>query len=180
MSMLFQIRQYLKIDMCKKHYFHLQKIQALLIIWRQSLIKVNFHQSDGESILGYSCQNKKGLVDVIYFGSNDIILDKPELRDDESYALDVVNTQLCKQNAILFKRGDFSLQSLLLTMKRVTNKDFKSSPDVIEYHPWARLVLLQFIIKVLGIVTPGPSEWLYDYADKGLKRDDVFVDRDFL
>ena len=28
-------------------------------------------------------------------------------------------------------------------------------------------------MKVLGMVTPGPSEWLCNYDDKGLKRDDV-------
>ena len=116
----------------------------------------------------------------MYFGSNDVILDKPELRNAEACAVDVASTQLCKQNGICFKRGDFSLRSLLLMMKRVINKKFISSPDVIEWHSLDRLVLPQFIIKVLGIVTPGPSEWLYYYTDKGLKRDDVFVDRDFL
>ena len=51
-----------------------------------------------------------------------------------------------------FKNGYFSLQSLLLTMKKGTKKDFESYPDVIECYSWVRFVLLQFIIEVVGIV----------------------------
>ena len=96
----------------------------------------------------YSCQNKKGLVDVMYFGSNDIISHIPELRDDESRALDVVNMQLCAQDGLFFKKRDFSLQSLLLMMKRLIKNNFQSDPAVIECHSWARLVLIQFILEI--------------------------------
>ena len=48
----------------------------------------------------YPYQDKKGLVDVMYFGSNDIILHKSELRDDASCALDVVDMQLCAQDGL--------------------------------------------------------------------------------
>ena len=61
----------------------------------------------------------------MYFGPNDIALDEPELRDDESCALDVVNTQLCKQNGLSLKKGDYSLRTLLLMMKRVTKNDLR-------------------------------------------------------
>ena len=51
---------------------------------------------------------------------------------------------------------------------------------MIDCHFWARLVLLQFILKVLQIVTPGPSEWLYEYHDKGLNRNDDHWQRLFV
>ena len=79
--------------------------------------------------------------------------------------------QLYEQDGLSFKKGDFPLQSLLLMMKRLTKNDFQSDPAVIECS-WARLVLLQFILEILGMVDPGRIEWQYDYADKGLKRDD--------
>ena len=81
-----------------------------------------------------------------------MILHGPDLRDDESCALDVVDTQLCTQNGIIFKKDYFSIQSLILTIKRVIKKDIIRSHDVIEYHSWARLVIFQFIQRVVKIV----------------------------
>ena len=87
----------------------------------------------------------------MYFGSNDVILDRPDLRDDQSCALDIVDTQLCTQNKNSHTKGDFSSQSLIPMIKWVTKKEFTGSHDTIEYHSWARLVIFQFIQRVLKI-----------------------------
>ena len=55
----------------------------------------------------YSCQNKKGVAEKMHFGSNDIIMHKPELRDDLSHNLDIIDTTLCAQNGLFAKKGDF-------------------------------------------------------------------------
>ena len=121
----------------------------------------------------YSCQNKLGVVEKMYFGCNDIIMHKPESRDDVSCALDILDTTLCAKNGLFAKNGDFSLQSLLVMIKRLKNHEVDSDKEVIECHAFARLVLIGFITTLIGIVHPdNVFEWHYNYKDKKLKRDD--------
>ena len=88
----------------------------------------------------------------MYFGSNDIILHRPELRDYESCALDVIDTKLYAQDGLFVRNGDFSLQALLLMMKRLKKNEVDIDKEVIEYYSFTRLVLLQFVVNLLGIV----------------------------
>ena len=74
---------------------------------------------------------------MIFFCSNDVILHKPELRYDVSYALDVIDTKLCKQDGLFVREGDFSLQSLILMMKRLRDNEVNIDKEVIEYHSFA-------------------------------------------
>ena len=119
----------------------------------------------------YSCQNKTGLVDAMYFGSNDVILNEPELCDGNSCALDLLTKQVCKHTGNYFRIRDYSLQALLLMINRVKNKQFVTDNDVIECHYFARLVIFQFIHEIWTIVCPGNNQWLYDFF-KGHKRND--------
>ena len=58
-------------------------------------------------------------------------------------------------------------------IKRLTNHEVHSDREVIECHGFARLVVIQFIFEMIGIVHHGQFfEWHYAYKDKGLKRDD--------
>ena len=44
----------------------------------------------------YACENGIGRVDKMYFGYNDVVYGQPQLRDDKSCALDVLDIQYCK------------------------------------------------------------------------------------
>ena len=53
----------------------------------------------------------------------------------------------------IFKEWRFSLQSLLVMINRLENKDFDIEKEVVECHSFARLVLIKFIHDMLEILT---------------------------
>ena len=82
---------------------------------------------------------------------------------------------------IIYEERRFSLQSLLVMIKRLKTHEVHSDKEVIECHCFIRLVLIQFIIKMIGIVHHvNVFEWHYDYKDIGLKRDDDYWKQLFL
>ena len=128
----------------------------------------------------YACENGIGRVDRMYFGHNDVVLGQPELRDDKSCALDVHDIQYCKSGDA-FQDSDFSMQSLILMIKRAKNNEFYRSNEEIDCSPeeidgcyWPRLALLGFIHKVYNIVCPEENRWFYDYDVRGIKRNDRY------
>ena len=121
----------------------------------------------------YSCQNSVNEASKpMYFGTNDIHLDSP--LSGESSALEIYRTKICKQNGLFAINGDFSLQSLLVMIKRLQNKTFDAEKEVIECHGFTRLVLIEFLVNMLGICMPEDFQWNYDFKDKGLPRDDRY------
>ena len=129
----------------------------------------------------YSCQNNvNGFSGKMYFGTNDIHLDQRLLRDKESCAIEIRGNKLWLQNGIFTKNGDFSLQSLLVMINRLKNKDFDIEKEVVECHSFARLVLIEFIHDMLEIFEPKVFEWNYDYQDKGLNQDYAYWKNLFL
>ena len=59
----------------------------------------------------------------MYFGYNDVVYGQPQLRDDKSCALDVLDIQYCKSGDA-FQDSEFWIQSSLLMIKRAKNKEF--------------------------------------------------------
>ena len=59
-------------------------------------------------------------MDKIYFGYNDVVHDQPQLRDDNSCALDFLEIKYFETEDA-FKDSDFSMISLLLMIKRAEN-----------------------------------------------------------
>ena len=96
--------------MCKIHNFQPMKNQRKHLSLRQLQIQAKCLPLWWAKYFGlYACQNRKGLVEVMHSGPNDIIFGKLELRDKESYALDAIDMQLCKQNGESYTKGDFSM-----------------------------------------------------------------------
>ena len=94
----------------------------------------------------------------MYFGHKDVVPRPPELCDAVSCALDILDTQLCQQNGDSFKDGDFTSQSLLIMIRKASNKELYCSPVGLDFHPWDRLSLFYFIHNVYEIVFQEENE----------------------
>ena len=144
--------------------------------------RTNFSQVWWAKYFGlYSCHNKTGLVDAMYFGSNDLFINQPELRDGNSCSLNMLEKQLCKHNGRHFHTKEYSFLTLIFMINRAANPRFGTESDVIECHVFARLVIIQFIHSILRIVCPEDNIWVYNPEARKLKRNDdlwrkLFVD----
>ena len=78
----------------------------------------------------------------MYFGSHDLVKDKSSVRSKNGCALEIIKEKVCKQNSLFGTNRDYSLQALLLMMKRVIKNDFDCDKEVIECHDWTNLVLM--------------------------------------
>ena len=113
----------------------------------------------------------------MYFGYNDVVNGQPQLRDDNSCALDVHEIQYFESEDA-FKNCDFSMLSLLVMIQRAQNNDFYNYKDKIDCYPKVLdgcylppLTVLWFVQKVFEIVCLEDNEWAYDYGYHNMKRD---------
>ena len=118
----------------------------------------------------YSCQHSvNGENRRMYFGTNDIHLTPPVT--GESSALDISETKICKQNGTFGLDSDFSLQSLVVMLNRLKNKNLMDS-EVVECYEWTRFLVIEFLITMLKLFMPEEFDWYYDHKAKGLPRND--------
>ena len=64
------------------------------------------------------------------FGYNDVVYGQPQLRDDKSCALDVLDIQYC-ESGDKFENSDYLMQPLLHRIKRAKNNEYSHSTEVI-------------------------------------------------